>query len=90
MTLRPVADPFAQSGQGASEEEQEAELNKGKLLVDASCAPADIRYPTDISLLNEAREKTAKMRHRGFLSKGSLETGSVGSRQSTTHCRRQN
>jgi hypothetical protein len=27
-------------------------------LVDASCAPADIRYPTDISLLNEAREKT--------------------------------
>jgi transposase, IS5 family len=28
------------------------------LLVDASCAPADIRYPTDISLLNEAREKT--------------------------------
>jgi hypothetical protein len=26
--------------------------------VDASCAPADIRYPTDISLLNEAREKT--------------------------------
>lgn len=27
-------------------------------MVDASCAPADIRYPTDISLLNEAREKT--------------------------------
>jgi len=27
-------------------------------LVDASCAPADIRYRTDISLLNEAREKT--------------------------------
>ena len=26
-------------------------------MVDASCAPADIRYPTDISLLNEAREK---------------------------------
>ena len=28
------------------------------MLVDASCAPADIRFPTDISLLNEAREKT--------------------------------
>ena len=26
--------------------------------MDASCAPADIRFPTDISLLNEAREKT--------------------------------
>lgn len=31
--------------------------NKGKLILDATCAPADIRYPTDISLLNEAREK---------------------------------
>jgi len=26
--------------------------------VDATCTPADIRYPTDLSLLNEAREKT--------------------------------
>ena len=32
--------------------------NKGKLIVDASCAPADIRYPTDLSLLGEAREKS--------------------------------
>jgi hypothetical protein len=32
--------------------------NGGKLIVDASCAPADIRYPTDLSLLNEAREKS--------------------------------
>lgn len=32
--------------------------NQGQLLMDASCAPADIRYPTDLSLLNEAREGT--------------------------------
>jgi len=32
--------------------------NKGQLLLDASCAPADIRYPTDLSLLNQAREQT--------------------------------
>jgi len=32
--------------------------NKGKLIVDATCTPADIRFPTDLSLLNEAREKT--------------------------------
>ena len=32
--------------------------NKGKLLIDATCTPADIRYPTDISLVNEAREKS--------------------------------
>jgi hypothetical protein len=32
--------------------------NQGQLIIDASCAPADIRYPTDLSLLNEAREQT--------------------------------
>jgi len=32
--------------------------NRGKLILDATCAPADIRYPTDVSLLNEARNKT--------------------------------
>ena len=32
--------------------------SKGKLIVDATCAPADIKYPTDLNLLNEAREKT--------------------------------
>jgi transposase, IS5 family len=37
------------------------QVHKGKLLLDATCAPADIRYPTDLSLLNEAREKTEKM-----------------------------
>lgn len=35
--------------------------NDGVLLFDATCAPADIRYPTDISLLNEAREKLEAM-----------------------------
>ena len=29
-----------------------------KLLVDATCTPADIRYPNDLGLLNEAREKS--------------------------------
>ena len=32
--------------------------NSGQLLLDATCIPQDIRYPTDLSLLNEAREKT--------------------------------
>jgi hypothetical protein len=32
--------------------------NSGKLLVDATCVPADIKYPTDLGLLNEAREKS--------------------------------
>jgi IS5 family transposase len=33
-------------------------LNQGSLLIDATCIPADIRHPTDLSLLNEARELT--------------------------------
>ena len=35
--------------------------NSGKLALDATCAPADIRYPSDLSLLNEARENTEAM-----------------------------
>ena len=35
--------------------------NKGKLIVDATCTPADVTYPTDLNLLNKAREKTEAM-----------------------------
>lgn len=31
--------------------------NRGIMMIDASVAPADIAYPTDLNLLNEAREK---------------------------------
>ena len=42
--------------QKAKPEQQEGE-NKGTLMLDATCAPSNIRYPQDFSLLNEAREK---------------------------------
>lgn len=32
------------------------EKNSGKLILDATCTPADIHYPTDLWLLNTARE----------------------------------
>lgn len=32
--------------------------NRGKLIIDATSAPADITYPTDLKILNAAREKT--------------------------------
>jgi hypothetical protein len=35
--------------------------NSGKLVLDATCAPADVRYPTDLSLLNECRENVEKL-----------------------------
>jgi hypothetical protein len=34
----------------------EKPANKGVLMLDATCAPSDIAYPTDINLLNEVRE----------------------------------
>jgi len=43
---------------GAGEGEPE---NKGKLILDATVAPADIRYPTDLSLLDECREGTERI-----------------------------
>lgn len=35
--------------------------NDGTLIVDATCAPSEMRYPTDTSLLNEARENSEKL-----------------------------
>jgi hypothetical protein len=35
--------------------------NWGTLSIDASCTPADITYPTDLKLLNEARESTERI-----------------------------
>ena len=35
--------------------------NKGKLIIDATCVPQDIQYPTDVRLLAEVREKTEKI-----------------------------
>ncbi len=53
-------EPEAQPERRA-EPEPDAEPRKGKLIVDATCAPADITYPTDLKLLNDAREKTEKI-----------------------------
>ncbi len=32
--------------------------NSGQLIIDATCAPADMTHPTDLKLVNKAREKT--------------------------------
>lgn len=44
-------------GGGTLQDEAKEQKNQGLLLLDATCAPADITYPTDVGLLNEAREK---------------------------------
>ena len=35
--------------------------NRGKLILDATCAPADITYPNDLGILNQARRQTEKI-----------------------------
>lgn len=44
----------------------------GSLLIDATCAPADITFPTDLKLMNHARELTEKIidtLHKPFIGK---------------------
>lgn len=54
-------DATSSSEDGDSDDDAPSGGNSGKLIVDATCAPADIRYPTDTSLVNEAREKSEQI-----------------------------
>ena len=49
-------DDNAHTPPSAGDSDDALPKNKGTLTLDATCAPANIRYPQDISLLNEARE----------------------------------
>ena len=44
-----------------NKDEAEEEEKEGTLILDATCAPQNIRFPTDASLLNEAREKAEEI-----------------------------
>ena len=45
------------SSEENSVEEHNTSKNSGTLIIDATCAPQNIKYPQDINLLNEARMK---------------------------------
>ena len=55
--------PPSDGGSGTEEtgDRNEEETNEGTLILDATCAPQNIRYPTDESLLNEARENAEEI-----------------------------
>lgn len=57
----PPEDPKAPSTDETDGDSNDSPTNSGKLLVDATCAPADITYPTDLKLLNDAREKSEEI-----------------------------
>jgi hypothetical protein len=65
----PCSSPENSSATHTSAEEIKTELppsartitHQGKLLMDATACPQDIRYPTDLNLLNDAREKSEEL-----------------------------
>ena len=44
-----------------SDDDDDGSGNNGTLTIDATCAPSNIRYPQDVSLLNEARENAENL-----------------------------
>ena len=58
-TLPPATPPKSPHVQDSAEDTEASEASpdpQGQLLIDATVAPADIRYPTDLDLLNQCRE----------------------------------
>ena len=51
----------AQKEENHHDDDDHDDSNSGTMIVDATCAPSNIRYPKDASLLNEARENTEKL-----------------------------
>jgi hypothetical protein len=68
----PSDDDDDKPSSGSSDRKNE---NRGKLLVDATCTPADISFPTDLKILNTAREKSEEIidvlhrPHKGMMKK---------------------
>ena len=58
LSIEDVAEETPDEASGESAEEAP---NDGTLILDATCVPQNIRFPTDTSLLNEAREKTEEI-----------------------------
>lgn len=59
-------DPKPPTGDGTPDDalSNNESDNEGTLILDATCAPVNIRYPQDVSLLNEAREKLETIIYR--------------------------
>lgn len=49
------------AGQPSKQQPHSTPTHRGKLILDATCVPADIAYPTDLDLLNKSREKLEHM-----------------------------
>ena len=53
-----IPEEIVQEKKSEAEDSKSEPTNRGKLILDATCTPADISYPTDLGLLNQARKHT--------------------------------
>ena len=60
-----------------TEEPPSSDQRRGQLILDATCIPSDIAYPTDLDLLNQAREKAEAILDEQYASdtRKGIETG---------------
>ena len=58
MILRDASKPKEKND---GDDDDNSGGNSGTLTIDATCAPSNIRYPQDVSLLNESRENAEKL-----------------------------
>ena len=49
------------SNEATVKEDEGVDENQGTLVLDATCTPANIPFPTDLDLLNASREQTEKL-----------------------------
>ena len=54
-------DDDASGAAGTPDENMPKSKNEGTLILDATCAPADVHFPTDVALLNDSRVKLEEM-----------------------------
>jgi len=59
--LQEKKETVCQDDDKNNHDKPEPPQNSGTLIVDATCAPSQIKYPQDTELLNEARENTEEM-----------------------------
>lgn len=61
LTVKRKLDAKKSSSKEDDEKESKNPTHKGSLLIDATACPQDIAYPTDLNLLNDAREKSEEL-----------------------------
>lgn len=59
--LGEINEMIIQEAQPKDDKDNDNDGNGGTMIVDATCAPSQIRYPQDVSVLNEARENAEKL-----------------------------